>query len=810
MKFIKIQILFLCSLFVFSGCAYYNTFYNAKQFYKKAENKRKDREKTQVVELSPEEQERLRKSGMGRGGEVNKASTDEMQNYQRAIEKSSKVLEFYPTSKYIDDAIMLLGKCFFYRSEYSKALRKFEELISLYPKSEYISEAKLFMAKTYLGLEEYEEAENRLREYSLNKKNKNEFREEAKFELGGLYFDKGNYELAANHYRETAKESGDKLIKAMSIYRLGECMINLGDFAEAIKLFKRAVDASPNDDFNMQAYFKLGEAQSLNSEYKEAIQTFERLLSKEFEVKRIPRIKLQLANNLYLDNQVNDAIKWFENIIEEHPRTDASARSYFALGEFEEFIHQDYRLAREHYDMAKSQFASSAIVPQANQRATNIKLLLELSDEIARLEGREVISDSTAADGDGKKGDKRNERDDAPIDLGADGMWVNYSGRDRPPPRTLRDLTEEDLARAQMLNESQRAAISAADSTALSTMPAALDSAALAEQKAKEEGEKKLQLAQNQLALAELFFFNFDKVDSAMTIYDRVIKADIDTNLTARALYSLGYIYYHEKGDSSIGSQYLTDLIKLVPESEQAEGARKLLGIHTEAKIDSASMYYKRAEKSIIEDKDVESAFGYYDKIISDFPESNLVPRAIFAKGWHYETDLKEFEKAAQEYKVLLKDYPDSPFAKQVQKKMVAVEKIWKEEERKQKAIQDSINAVAKKDSLSNIALSDSTKKSLPDSLLSERPIRQAQAATHVDSAGILPNATIPDTTNPAKADTTTRPSREVAKSDSSTRKPAIEKPVEQIVRPTATQKVVPDTAATPTATPPKISPEGN
>ena len=75
MKFIKIQILVLCSLFLFSGCAYYNTFYNAKDFYKKAEKKRKEREKTQVVELSPEEQERLRKSGFGRGSDVNRASS---------------------------------------------------------------------------------------------------------------------------------------------------------------------------------------------------------------------------------------------------------------------------------------------------------------------------------------------------------------------------------------------------------------------------------------------------------------------------------------------------------------------------------------------------------------------------------------------------------------------------------------------------------------------------------------------------------------------------------------------------------------
>ena len=111
------------TILLFSGCAYYNTFYNAKKFYREAEKERQKRERTQVVELSPEEQERLRRSGFGRGTDLNRASTTEMQNYQRAVEKASKVLEFYPKSKYIDDAIMLLGECFYYRREYSKALR---------------------------------------------------------------------------------------------------------------------------------------------------------------------------------------------------------------------------------------------------------------------------------------------------------------------------------------------------------------------------------------------------------------------------------------------------------------------------------------------------------------------------------------------------------------------------------------------------------------------------------------------------------------------------------------------------------------
>ena len=738
-KLIKIQILIFSTILLFSGCAYYNTFYNAKKFYRDAEKERKKRERTQVVELSPEEQERLRKSGFGRGTELNRASSTEMQNYQRAVEKASKVLEFYPTSKYIDDAIMLLGECFYYRREYSKGLRKFEELVALYPNSEFIAEARLLMAKTYLGLEEYEEAESRLREYAINEKYKSELREEAKFELGTLYFNRGNFELATEHFQETGEKSDDKLIRAMSVYRLGECKINLKNFPEAINQFRKAIKLSPNDDFNSQSYFKLGESQSLNADYATAIKTFSRLLSKEFEVKRIPRIKFQLAENLRLNGEIDEATKWYENIIEEHQRTDASARSYYALGEMEEYVNLDYRKAREHYDMAKGQFASSAVVPMANKRSSNIKLLLQLEDEIAVLEGREAYKDSTdEEEGDSKN--RKNERDDAAISLGSDGMWVNYSGRDRPPPKTLKDLTEEDMARAALLSEAQLAAITAADSTALLTTTV-LDSAALAEKKAQEEADKKIQLSEKQLALAELLFFNFDKTDSSLAIYEKVMQAHTDTSSVIRALYSLGYIHLKILKDTTTGEDYLAQLIDFQPETEQALGAKKLLNINVDAIVDTASVYFTEAEKAIVEQQDLETAFGFYDKIITEYPESEWVPKAIFAKGYHYEQSAFELEKAANEYKILLADYPDSPFAKQVKPKMVAVEKIWKEEQARQKAIEDSISALTKVagDSV-EAALSDSLTKTLPDSLLSDTPILPGQIASNPDSMSDIRN----------------------------------------------------------------------
>ena len=61
---------------------------------------------------------------------------------QKVIEKCSNILQFSSNSSYVDDALMMLGKSFYYQKNYLKAQRKFEELISTQPNSDYVLEAK--------------------------------------------------------------------------------------------------------------------------------------------------------------------------------------------------------------------------------------------------------------------------------------------------------------------------------------------------------------------------------------------------------------------------------------------------------------------------------------------------------------------------------------------------------------------------------------------------------------------------------------------------------------------------------------------
>jgi len=87
-------------ILLLSGCAYFNTFYNAKRYYKKAYH------------------ETLR-------NRTNNLTSSEKTNYGKAIEKASKLLRLYPESNYVDDALLLMGKAYYFQREYHQALRKF-------------------------------------------------------------------------------------------------------------------------------------------------------------------------------------------------------------------------------------------------------------------------------------------------------------------------------------------------------------------------------------------------------------------------------------------------------------------------------------------------------------------------------------------------------------------------------------------------------------------------------------------------------------------------------------------------------------
>ena len=118
-----------------SSCAYFNTFYNAEKYFKEAD----------LI--------RLEKSDKA-------IPLRAMDNYGKTIQKCKVVLSDYPESKYVNDAILLMAKAQFYRSEYDNAI---SNLRIIFDKGSLrqISEAKYWSAvckwkkgKTQTAIEE--------------------------------------------------------------------------------------------------------------------------------------------------------------------------------------------------------------------------------------------------------------------------------------------------------------------------------------------------------------------------------------------------------------------------------------------------------------------------------------------------------------------------------------------------------------------------------------------------------------------------------------------------------------------------------
>ena len=109
-------------LFLFSGCAYFNTFYNAERYFQEAEKAR------------------LLKAGESLPSSAKTA-------YQNVIDKSIHVIKKYPQSKYVHPAMLLIGKSRFYLEEFTQAESMFRQL-KLEGGEDYESESQFWLALT--------------------------------------------------------------------------------------------------------------------------------------------------------------------------------------------------------------------------------------------------------------------------------------------------------------------------------------------------------------------------------------------------------------------------------------------------------------------------------------------------------------------------------------------------------------------------------------------------------------------------------------------------------------------------------------
>lgn len=354
-------------------CAYLNHMFNAERIYDEAGEIRKAR-----LDSVPDETQ-------------SSPTPEESQKYDKVIEKSSRVLERFPKNeKRTAEAVFLIGESYRHKREWSKAITKYDEFeryfadhdsmrtveyqraYCLYRNQEFnicrfalepVVASKdhpyYFQGLNLLSLlDEKSEASDQaiasLEAMLADTAGTDYMRGKVHFRLAGLYYKAENWEKARLHYK--AKEVA--LLSVRERETAGE----------------QAIESLAN----MKEYLKAAD------EYKELYK------SEEFEKKR-PLYLVRIGELIMLGDKYADAKVVLQKVNADYEKTEYSSRSYFDLGDYEQFKRMDYEKAMAYYDSSFIARSISEYARKSRERRDALKRLILLRNANDKIEKKDSI-----------------------------------------------------------------------------------------------------------------------------------------------------------------------------------------------------------------------------------------------------------------------------------------------------------------------------------------------------------------------------------------------------------------------------------
>lgn len=363
--FILLAILLLLALL--GSCAYYNTFYNAKELYEKANSK--DLEST------------------------GRASRAAQQEYNEVIKKCASLLEFYPNSKYVDDAIYLMASSFYYKGgSTTQVFEQCDKLILYFPNSEFYTDAIILKAQTHRDLSRTNEAYSLLEAQILNPKNAED---EAKvlLKMADFYTEDQLYERA-RFYLNTIID----LHKATPEYKQASYYIGINYFSEknyteSIKSLESFLKIKNNREVKYDARYYIALSNFHLGNYSSALKQTKKLLDDEYRKDEKNKITVLQGKILLAFGQEEKGIEILNSLIEGNQRGQYSAETNYVLGDYYLTNTDSLRLAIEHFNNVKKADTDSEFVESSVAKSSVASQIQLFKDDKSQLEPQQLVNE---------------------------------------------------------------------------------------------------------------------------------------------------------------------------------------------------------------------------------------------------------------------------------------------------------------------------------------------------------------------------------------------------------------------------------
>jgi tetratricopeptide (TPR) repeat protein len=353
--------------------AYYNTYYNAQENYRAGIKKIEE----QPITIDPTEPVRIHPAPIQAG------HTD----FQKAIDKGARILRKFPGSKWADDAILLIGKSYYYRQEFYPALRKFEELRNASTSSKMEQSAIIWKGRTQLDLKLYSEGASFL-ESELNLY-PNDWSTERKAEIQALaaehYAMLENWEQAANLLSTAVTEIKNKELLGRTLFLYGQILERLERYGEAHFAFSRVPENFPGFEYTFWARFKEADVARKEKNLDQAIAIYKELRNDDKNFQRRNELTYEIARTLEMKGEAETAEELYKGLLygnRTQQQRSLKADIYYRLGKIYSDQYNNYSIASAYFD------SSSTIsdAPKKTDGTQDAKTLADAFGEYTRLQ----------------------------------------------------------------------------------------------------------------------------------------------------------------------------------------------------------------------------------------------------------------------------------------------------------------------------------------------------------------------------------------------------------------------------------------
>lgn len=336
------------------SCVYYNTFFNARKAFNEAEGTRK------------------KSKGKGRGGAG---------NYRKAIEKSLKVIEDYPNSKYYDDALHILMVAYYYTDQFPKSERRAREILAVYPDGEYARDATLYMAKAKLLQDDVDEAVVVFQEI-FDGDYEASFKSEAAMTLGTFHRDNKEHDLAEPYFLALRDSLGDQDEKRLAQTYLADGFYDSYRFEDALGSYLQLLGMDPDKDDKYHALYQAADCSYRFQRIEEGQDYLTTLMIEDVYYDSLPSLKLKMGEGYELEEELQQAEAVYNEVIYENEKGKAKAKAYWRLGLIYQYDYDELIEAKVYYDSTTKLDRRSDIGKSALQQSSAIGLLERYSKAV--------------------------------------------------------------------------------------------------------------------------------------------------------------------------------------------------------------------------------------------------------------------------------------------------------------------------------------------------------------------------------------------------------------------------------------------